>query len=228
MPVFDTPITTDDNSIERILGQRLPVLVYFYDSAHRTLDEAVNSIAKAHAGDLLVVRIDAAANPQAYARFERPTLPALVAVKEGRAVSKARAASAADVEAHTQFLLGKGPQPVEQTTAAPSTGNKPVQVLDSTFAAEVLQSSVPVLVDFWAPWCGPCRMVAPSLENIAQQYAGKVKVAKLNVDDNPQMARQYSATSIPLLLLFKEGRVVGKLVGAHPQPNIEQLVRQAL
>ena len=92
----------------------------------------------------------------------------------------------------------------------------------------MLHSSLPVLVDFWAPWCGPCHMVAPTLERLAQQYAGKVRIAKLNVDENPLMAQRYQAMSIPMLLLFKGGKQVGKLVGAHPQPNIEQLIRQAL
>ena len=99
---------------------------------------------------------------------------------------------------------------------------------DQSFPSDVLQSDVPVLVDFWAPWCGPCHMVAPTLERLAAQYAGQIRITKLNVDQNPMTAQQYQAMSIPMLLMFKDGRQVGKLVGAHPQPNIEQLIRQAL
>ena len=96
------------------------------------------------------------------------------------------------------------------------------------FARDVLQSDVPVLVDFWAPWCGPCHMVAPVLDRLAERYAGRIRVAKLNVDENPSAARQYQASSIPLLVLFKGGQPVGRLVGAHPEPNIERLIQQAL
>lgn len=97
---------------------------------------------------------------------------------------------------------------------------------DANFEAEVIQSSVPVLVDFWAPWCGPCKMLAPSIEALAAQYAGKVKVGKLNTDDNENIAAQFGIRSIPTLLMFKNGEVVNQLVGALPKDKIaEQLDR---
>ena len=89
-----------------------------------------------------------------------------------------------------------------------------LQVSDSTFDAEVLKSNVPVLVDFWAEWCGPCRMVAPVVEEIARQYQGKVKVAKVDVDHNQRVATQYRIQSIPSLYFFKGGKVVHTIVGA--------------
>ena len=133
--------------------------------------------------------------------------------------------------AHVDFLLGLGPMPTQteaETEAKAASGAAPVHTRDSSFEQDVLRSPIPVLVDFWAPWCGPCHMVAPILDKIAQQYAGRLKVAKLNVDDNPRMARQYQAHSIPMMLIFKNGKQVGKLVGAHPQPNIERMVQDAL
>ncbi|NIM06997.1 MAG: thioredoxin [Armatimonadetes bacterium] len=86
-------------------------------------------------------------------------------------------------------------------------------VTDKTFEKEVLQSSVPVLVDFWAPWCGPCRAMAPVLEAAAQQYEGKIKFAKLNVDDHPALASKYGISSIPALFLFKDGQIAESLIG---------------
>lgn len=231
MPVFDTPISTDDRSIDRVLGQRLPVVLYLFDAPNKPVDDALSRAAHENAGELLVTRINARENPATHARFGSLALPALVTLDEGEVESKAASVRAADVDAHVDFLLGQGPKPLETTAEAEAKsqrGAAPQPTSDAQFARDVLQSSVPVLVDFWAPWCGPCRMVAPTLDRLAERYAGRLKVAKLNVDDNPAMARQYQASSIPLLVLFKNGQPVGRLVGAHPEPNIERLIQQAL
>ena len=98
----------------------------------------------------------------------------------------------------------------------------PVDVTDQTFNREVLSFSGPVLVDCWAPWCGPCRMVAPVLEQLASEYAGRLKITKLNVDENPATASQYGIQSIPTMLLFKNGNHVNSLVGALPKQEIER------
>ena len=94
------------------------------------------------------------------------------------------------------------------------------QVTDNSFKVEVLESEVPVLVDFWAPWCGPCRMVAPVVDEIAQQYDGQVKVVKLNTDENPGIASQYGIRSIPTLMIFKDGQRVDMVVGAVPKSTL--------
>ncbi|MBW4538496.1 MAG: thioredoxin [Myxacorys chilensis ATA2-1-KO14] len=102
------------------------------------------------------------------------------------------------------------------------------QVTDSTFDQEVLQSEVPVLVDFWAPWCGPCRMVAPVVDEIAAQFEGKVKVVKVNTDDNPSIASKYGIRSIPTLMIFKGGQRVDMVVGAVPKTTLSNTLEKYL
>lgn len=99
-------------------------------------------------------------------------------------------------------------------------GANTVTLTDKGFDSDVLQSDVPVLVDFWAIWCGPCRMMAPVIDEIADDYAGKAKVGKLDVDSNPQSASRYQVRGIPTLLLFKGGEVVEQLVGAVPKERV--------
>jgi len=101
-----------------------------------------------------------------------------------------------------------------------------LQVTDKTFKAEVLDSDKPVLVDFWAPWCGPCKALAPTVAEVAKEYEGKVKVVKLNVDDAHQTADAYNVHSIPALLVFKKGKVVEQLVGAAPKEDIVALIEK--
>jgi thioredoxin len=103
-----------------------------------------------------------------------------------------------------------------------------VQVTDATFDSEVLKSSIPVLVDFWAEWCGPCRMVAPVVEEVAKQYKGKVKVAKVDVDSNQRIASQLSIRSIPSLYVFKNGKLVEQIVGAVPKHQITSVLESVL
>jgi thioredoxin 1 len=99
-----------------------------------------------------------------------------------------------------------------------------VTLTDATFDTEVTNAEQPVLIDFWAEWCGPCRMVTPIVESLAADYDGKVKVAKLNVDENPQVSRRFNIRSIPTLLLFKDGELKETAIGLRPKPQLEQLL----
>jgi len=105
---------------------------------------------------------------------------------------------------------------------------KPLVVTDATFALDVERSPLPVLVDLWAPWCGPCRMVAPVLEELAGEMAGRLLVAKLNVDENPATTARFGVSSIPTLLLLKVGREIDRIVGAQPKPEIARRVERAI
>jgi thioredoxin 2 len=116
--------------------------------------------------------------------------------------------------------IGQGLQAVCGQCKAALPVSKPVTVTDATFAAEVERSAVPVLVDLWAPWCGPCRIIAPVLDQLAVELAGRVRIAKLNVDENPATASRFKVSSIPTLLLLKGGREVDRIVGAQSKFEI--------
>ena len=103
-----------------------------------------------------------------------------------------------------------------------------VNVADSQFQKEVLESAQPVIVDFWATWCAPCRAIAPALEELATQYKGKVKIAKLDVDENQETPQQYRVMSLPTLLVFKGGKVVEQIVGAVPKSKLEDAIRKVV
>jgi thioredoxin 2 len=128
----------------------------------------------------------------------------------------------AAARAHLRARCGRCKEPL------PAAPGGPITVTEASFDADVLGSPVPVLVDFWAPWCGPCRVLAPVVDALAASYAGRAAVAKVNVDDNPGLASRHGVQGIPALLFFRDGRLVDRLVGAQPRTVIEAHLRALL
>ena len=106
--------------------------------------------------------------------------------------------------------------------------NNLLHVSDEEFETQVLNAELPVLVDFWAPWCGPCRMLGPIIEDLSEEYEGQVRFAKMNTDENPETPGQYGIMSIPTLLLFKDGELAGRTVGMRPKPALKQWIEGVL
>jgi thioredoxin len=124
-------------------------------------------------------------------------------------------------------VCGKCKKPLDLSAAAAAT-DRPVEVTDANWSTEVEKSPLPVLVDLWAPWCGPCRMIAPTIDQLASELAGRVKVAKLNVDENQQTAGRLNISGIPALVIFKGGREVDRLVGLAPKAIIAERLQKIM
>ena len=228
MPQFDSPINTNDQSLDRVLGNPLPVmLVLTGNGLSSTVQTALEEVARTEAGKLLVTKVNVAENPATSKRFNADGGVLLVTWKNGKEQARLNDPAPEQVRATAEFALGRGPAP--QAPEKPARADvKPIKVEEANFEKEVLSSKTPVLVDFWAAWCGPCRMIAPTLDKFAGEYAGKLRIAKLNVDENPRLAQKYGAHSIPLLVLFKGGKPVQQILGAHPEPSLRQFVEKAI
>lgn len=237
--MFDTPITTSDLSIDRVFSTGLPVALVFLDGPPSPeISGELKRIARETAGDVLVVQIQVRGNPKSVQKYKIKRTPAVVTIKNGQELSRAENVSDSDLQAHVLYLLGKGPKPPEvkvepsiSSTQQPAgkgadygTGNRPLPVTDSSFDKEVLQSPLPVLVDFWAVWCGPCRMTEPIVEKFAREYQGKLKVVKVNVDENPALSQRYNILSIPTMMIVKNGQVIDRWIGALPEPAMRSRV----
>jgi thioredoxin 1 len=237
---FDTPINSNDQSFDRVLKAGLPVLTVLTAGAPAApLQDALKQIAKANADRLLVVQVRADENPALVQRLA-VRAPTLITFKDASEYSRAEMPSADDARVHAEYLLGRGPKPAaapppsstpsngHASTAGSAASDVPLHVTDASFARDVLGAPLPVMVDFWAEWCGPCRMIAPALEKLAKEYSGRVRIAKLNVDENQRTSMQYQVQGIPTLLLVKNGKIVDRVVGALPEQGLRQQVERLL
>ncbi len=226
--VIDTAVTSSDLSLDRVLKAGLPMILVFHDEATAAaLRPSMDELAAQYAGRVLIVMLSRKDARQAASRYGVTQYPAVVTLRDGKVVSQQQGISPADVRVHLAYLLGEGTRPPEHAPRAAQQSNaaRPIAVNEADFEREVLRSDRPVLVDFWAPWCGPCRMVAPTVDGLARDEASRLKVAKVNVDENPGLAARYGAMSIPTMLVMVGGREVDRWVGAMPGNALRERVR---
>jgi thioredoxin 1 len=219
------PINVTDQAFERVVVKaERPVVAAFWsrqDERADDLRDVLEATAEAYGDEIRVARVEAGDAPQAHARYERSSTPQLLFFRDGKLVARARGVPTQEaLRPWTEYLLGRGPAPARRKpkpTSGAATG-RPVTVSDADFNQVVLQADKPVLVDFWAAWCAPCRTLAPVIDRLAAEFAGQAVVAKLDVEANPATAQQYGAMSIPTLIFFKNGQEVNRVVGAQPEP----------
>ncbi len=226
MPIA-TVINTNQQSIDRVLAAGLPVLLAFWrpGAPIAPAQEAVlDQLAQEYEGRAILARVNADEELDLVRRFRVSNTPVYVLLRNGRAELALASDDARNkVEGWlAHFVDGKPQPPVQAASAQAGGGNGQVLILTDAIFQQTINQPTPVLVDFWAPWCGPCRMVAPSVEKLAQEFAGRAVVGKLNVDENQVTAQRYQVMSIPTLLIFKNGQVVDQIVGAQPFQALQQ------
>jgi thioredoxin 1 len=231
---INSPVITNDQGFSRLLDAPIPVMFLFWNG--QGVSDAINQtlidLAAREAGQLLVAKINTRENPQAAHHFNVSQTPVLVGMKQSDEVTRIPQPHPQDIERHAAFMLGRAPRPEpaakQQSAANNNQAARPLHITDATFEQEVLRSELPVLVDFWAPWCGPCHMIAPVLDRLSREYAGRLKVVKVNVDENTHYAGLFGVQGIPTLLMVRDGKVVNRLVGAQPEPYLRAEVERVL
>lgn len=227
MAANNVPVNVSDESFERwVLGSELPVAVLFCTPKFakcQALQPLWQGLAREYAGRLRVAQVQVDDNREWARHYGITALPTTLWLRGGTERQRAEGLpDEATLRERAEALLAdREPRLPEKPKAQFSSASGPVVLTDASFAAAMTDER-PVLVDFWAAWCGPCRMIAPAVEQLAKEMGERALVAKLNVDENQQTAQRFRVMSIPTLLIFRQGRVVDTLVGVQPAPVLRQ------
>ena len=231
MPAISAPIHTNQETVDRVLAAGVPVMLAFWrstDANLRQTESLLDTLAAAHAGKALIARINLGDEAALAARFGVGATPAYAFGKGGKVEATAMSTlTETDLRAWLAYLADSGPKPTVAAPKVPASDGKPIILTDRNFD-QTIAGDQPVLVDFWAPWCGPCRMVAPAVEEVAKEFAGRAVVGKLNVDENQETSQYYRIMSIPTLGIFKRGKLVDQMVGVQPASVIRQRLQKAM
>lgn len=226
-----------DETLDSVLMGDKPVMILI-SNGDGLRGDFVNAFKKA-AGDernMIFAQIDPATNPKAAARFDAGSKPLLIGWYCGETLVRRSRPWGSDVPLAVEQMQNRiaeiNPAAVEaEPEEQPEqvvVDSKPVIVTDQTFQKEVIDYPLPVLVDFWAEWCGPCRMVAPILDKLAKEFAGKIRIAKVNVDENPGLSATFRIQSIPTLMMVKNRTIVFSQPGALPEHALRDLIQQLI
>lgn len=235
-------ISVSDSTLNSILEGDRPILLLFTNGSDLRGDfSAAFKNAAQQNSRIVFAKIDPQTNPEAVAQFDVGSRCVLLGIYNGEVIVRRSRPWGTDVplaiERLEQAVVASAPATsddqqadVNHTSKEHRVDNKPVAVTDDTFQEEVINYSdnMPVLVDFWAEWCGPCRMVAPILEKLADEYAGKVRVAKVDVDANPGLAQYFRVMSIPTIMVLKNRTQIFSQPGAFPEAAFRDLIDQAI
>lgn len=216
---------------EQLASNDLPKLIWVSPegtSPPSDVSKALDEASKSYAGRLQVIFLQEGGDGIVN-RFSLGKRAVLIGWHNGKEITRRQRPWAADVQGLVDKMVSLAQVPelvTEDTGIQKGYPMAPVHVTDATFEDEVLKSELPVLIDFWADWCGPCKMIAPILEKLAGEYSGKVKIAKVDVDANPALAQAFRIMSIPTLMFVKEGKIVGQQAGALPEPVLRDALEQ--
>jgi thioredoxin 1 len=248
LAVFDVPVHTSTQNVERVFSAGLPLLLSFEVPVceHcRAIVPTLDELARQYVGRALIVRIDNTDDDNLAQRYRITRVPTLLYWNDSHEVARIEGAvNYATCRAYLDYMLDSGapPPPASgpsmmlavaarasaSTLPSGAMNGEPVAVTDASFETMVLQSPLPTLVDFWAPWCGPCKTISPIVEALGHEYAGRLRVAKVNTDENPAWASRLGIMGIPTLIFFKRGREVNRVVGAASKASLRDHIEHTL